>query len=125
MALLGDGKLRGLPGGVDQYLELRAGAQGGGNTGAPTDKSAPPRHPRPRARPKSEKREARKELNRVERQMNKLEALIKKLHAEMASASEAMKFDQVATLNATLQGVEGEKDDLELAWLEAAETLGE
>ena len=37
MALLGDGKLRGLPGGVDQYLDLREAAlagstvAGGGN----------------------------------------------------------------------------------------------
>ena len=125
LALLGDGKLRGLPGGVDQYLELRAGVHGTGNTGAPTDKTGPAATPEAAGPTEAEKREARKELNRVERQMGKLESLIKKLHTEMAVASEAMKFDQVATLNATLQGAQSEKDELEMAWLEAAETLGE
>ncbi|MDQ0092634.1 ABC-F family ATP-binding cassette domain-containing protein [Paeniglutamicibacter psychrophenolicus] len=125
LALLGDGKLRGLPGGVDQYLELRAGVHGTTNTGAPTDKTGPAATPEAAGPTEAEKREARKELNRVERQMGKLESLIKKLHTEMAVASEAMKFDHVATLNATLQGAQSEKDELEMAWLEAAETLGE
>lgn len=125
IALLGDGKIRGLPGGVDQYLELRSGAQGGGNTGAPTDKTGSGATPESSGPSEAEKREARKELNRVERQMGKLETLIKKLHVEMATASEALKYDQVATLNATLQGVESEKEELEMTWLEAAETLGE
>ncbi len=125
VALLGDGKIRGLPGGVDQYLELRSGVQGGGSTGAPTDKSGSAVAVEATGPSEAEKREARKELNRVERQMGKLDTQIDKLHAQMAAASEAMKFDEVNKFNATLQGVEAEKEELEMAWLEAAEILGE
>lgn len=125
IALLGDGKIRGLPGGVDQYLELREGVESGGNTGAPTDKGGGTTVAQTAGPSEAEKREARKELNRVERQMNKLDSQIEKLHAQMATASEAMKFDEVAKLNAKLQEVEAEKEELEMTWLEAAETLGE
>ena len=125
IALLGDGKIRGLPGGVDQYLELREGTESGGNTGAPTDKGGGTSAAETTGPSEAEKREARKELNRVERQMGKLDTQIEKLHAQMATASEAMKFDEVATLNAKLQDIESEKEELEMTWLEAAETLGQ
>ena len=124
IALLGDGKIRGLPGGVDQYLELRSGVDPSGNTGAPTDKSGPAGTPQADGPSASEKREARKELNRVERQVGKLESKIAKLHTQIAEASEKMEIDAVAKFNATLQDLEGQKDELEMAWLEAAEIMG-
>ncbi|MDO5745068.1 MAG: ABC-F family ATP-binding cassette domain-containing protein, partial [Micrococcaceae bacterium] len=121
IALLGDGKIRGLPGGVDQYLELRSGVDPSGNTGAPTDKSGPAGTPQADGPSASEKREARKELNRVERQVGKLESKIAKLHTQIAAASEKMEIDAVAKFNATLQDAEAQKEELEMAWLEAAE----
>ena len=51
MALLGDGKLRGLPGGVDQYLELRENA-------GPGSRRPPARLPQPRRRAPPRRRSA-------------------------------------------------------------------
>jgi ATPase subunit of ABC transporter with duplicated ATPase domains len=130
MALLGDGKLRGLPGGVDQYLELReaalaSGAVGGGS-GAPTSASGSSSSAAaPSGASEAEKREARKDLNRIDRQLGKLAQQEEKLHTQMAVKSESGDFDALAELNAKLQDLLDEKEGLELEWLEAAEILGE
>ena len=130
LALLGDGKLRQLPGGVDQYLELRegvAGAPGQAAKSGPAAKSggasgeaaAVPGYS------EAQKREARKEINRIDRQLAKLAQQAEKLHAQMAAASEAMKFDDLGDLNAKLQAVEADQAGLEDAWMEAAEIAGD
>jgi ABC-type multidrug transport system ATPase subunit len=129
MALLGDGKLRGLPGGVDQYLELREAALASGSLGgstAPTAGSAGGSAPTSADGPsEAEKREARKDLNRIDRQLGKLAQQEEKLHAQMAAKSESGDFDALGELNAKLQELLEEKEGLELEWLEAAEVLGE
>ncbi|NUP58926.1 MAG: ABC-F family ATP-binding cassette domain-containing protein, partial [Pseudarthrobacter sp.] len=128
MALLGDGKLRGLPGGVDQYLELREAAlagstvAGGGNPvtgggqGSPAAVSGPS---------EAEKREARKTLNRIERQLKKLDQEEKKLHDLMLKTTESGDFDKLADQNKQLKDLTDEKDALEMEWLEASELLGD
>ena len=129
MALLGDGKLRGLPGGVDQYLELReaalaSGAVGGGS-GAPTAASGSSAAGAASGASEAEKREARKDLNRIDRQLGKIAQQEEKLHTQMAAKSESGDFDALGELNAKLQELLDEKEGLELEWLEAAEILGE
>lgn len=128
VALLGDAKLRDLPGGVEQYLELREQA-GSGGSGATTGPAAPDA-PRSGAAADSgpseaEKREARKELNKLERQLAKLSAQEDKLHAKMAAASDVGNFDELGTLNAELKRMQTEHEALEEAWLEAAEAAGQ
>ncbi|MFF1827934.1 ABC-F family ATP-binding cassette domain-containing protein [Paenarthrobacter sp. NPDC058040] len=129
MALLGDGKLRGLPGGVDQYLELREGALASGAFGgstAPTAASGPGASALAASGPtEAEKREARKDLNRIDRQLGKIAQQEEKLHTQMAAKSESGDFDALGELNAKLQELLDEKEGLELEWLEAAEVLGE
>ncbi|MBB6403601.1 ABC-F family ATP-binding cassette domain-containing protein [Arthrobacter sp. AZCC_0090] len=137
MALLGDGKLRGLPGGVDQYLELReaalasgavtggtssgsGGAGGGSSPTAASGSAAPVSGPS-----EAEKREARKDLNRIDRQLSKIAQQEEKLHVQMAAKSQSGDFDALGELNAKLQELLEEKEGLELEWLEAAEVLGE
>jgi hypothetical protein len=130
MALLGDGKIRALPRGVDQYLELReatlAGSTitGGGNPvtggGSGTAGTAAPAGPS-----EAQKRDARKALNRIERQLNKLEQQEKKLHDQMVKSTEKSDFDALAEQNRQLKDLADEKDALELEWLEASEVLGE
>ncbi|MET1033702.1 MAG: ABC-F family ATP-binding cassette domain-containing protein [Arthrobacter sp.] len=125
LALLGDGKLRGLPGGVDQYLELRhaAGASSSSAKTGPAAKSGPAAAA---AGPsEAEKREARKEVNRIERQLGKLTQQAERLHAQMAESSAGMRLDELAGLNARLQALEAERAELEEAWMEAAEAAGE
>ncbi|MFK0007255.1 ABC-F family ATP-binding cassette domain-containing protein [Paenarthrobacter sp. NPDC090520] len=129
MALLGDGKLRGLPGGVDQYLELREAALASGavvgGSGAPTTSASGGTSPAASGPSEAEKREARKDLNRIDRQLGKIAQQEEKLHTQMAAKSESGDFDALGELNAKLQELLDEKEGLELEWLEAAEVLGE
>lgn len=133
IALLGDGKLRGLPRGVDQYLELReaalAGASSKGNgptaaTGSGAGSAQGGGAPSSGAS-EAEKREARKNINRIERQLGKLAQQEEKLHAQLAQKSEAGDFEALGSLNAQLNELLEEKEGLELEWLESAEVLGE
>ncbi|MCU1518741.1 MAG: glycerophosphodiester phosphodiesterase, partial [Pseudarthrobacter sp.] len=127
MALLGDGKIRALPRGVDQYLELRESAlagstiTGGGNpvTG-PSGSSAPATS----GASEAQKRDARKAKNRIERQMGKLEQQEKKLHDQMVKSTNDSDFDALAEQNKKLKDLAGEREALELEWLEALEVLG-
>ncbi|MGJ9403264.1 ABC-F family ATP-binding cassette domain-containing protein [Arthrobacter sp. KK5.5] len=129
LALLGDGRLRGLPGGVDQYLELREGAGAGSGTAktgpAAASGSASSDQGAAGGPNEAEKRDARKEVNRIERQLGKLAQQEDKLHRQMADASESMKLDELAGLNAKLQAVEAEREELEEAWMSAAEVAGD
>ncbi len=115
MALLGDGQLRGLPGGVDQYLELREAA-GLSPSGPAADAVAAPSGPT-----EGQKRDARKVLNRLERQLSKNSAADAKVHAQMAAS--VGDYDALKELNAKLAKLASEREGLELEWLGASEVL--
>ncbi|WP_175008933.1 ABC-F family ATP-binding cassette domain-containing protein [Cellulosimicrobium sp. TH-20] len=130
VALLGDGQVRDLPGGVEQYLELRraalAGGTGAASTGfAPTGADGTPdagsaaEAPGPSA---AEVRAAKKEINRIERRLSKIAEVEGRLHEKIAA--NATDFAAVAELDAELRTLAAEKDELEAAWLEAAEVAG-
>jgi len=121
MALLGDGALRDLPGGVEQYLELRHAAL------ASASRPAAPTAPDAGASPTVEvsaadQRTARKEIGRIERRLSKIAELEARLHDKMAA--QATDHVAVAELDAELRALADEKDELEAAWLEAAEIAG-
>ncbi len=108
-ALVGDGSLRHLPGGVEQYLSLRAPV-----VEAPrVIDRAPPAQAVARA--------ARKEIARLERALEKLEAREASLHSEMAAA--ATDHVRLRDLQAELQDATAERERLESAWLETSEAL--
>ncbi len=133
VALLGDGKVRELPGGVEEYLRLREGApvwrgvaDADGNTVSRDGTAAPVAAP---AEPVSgmsalEVRAARKELSRIERQLSRLADRETKLHAQMADVSSSGDHARLTELARTQGEVHAEREELELAWLEAAETVG-
>ena len=73
----------------------------------------------------AEKRDARKAKNRIERQLGKLEQQEKKLHDQMVKSTADSDFDALAEQNKKLKGLAGEREALELEWLEALEVLGE
>ena len=154
MALLGDGKLRGLPGGVDQYLELRneaLAANSSASTAARGSSQAARAAAAGASRPggtsaagtaasaggtttalagsgasEAEKRAAKKDLTRIERQLSKLAAQTEKINAQMNDATQksgGADFELLAELNAKLQAVAAEQEDLEMQWLEASEIL--
>ncbi|WP_028060787.1 ABC-F family ATP-binding cassette domain-containing protein [Candidatus Solirubrobacter pratensis] len=111
--LMGDGGIRHLPGGVDQYLALRA---------ATGEESSPPARVEGRPVPaQAVVRAARKEVQRLERALEKLEAREAALHEEMAAA--ATDHVRLRELQSELEAAGTERDRLEAAWLETSEAL--
>jgi len=119
-ALVGDGGLRHLPGGIEQYVELR---RTDGADGAPTGASLEgPRSPRASDGPSGgELRAARREVGRLERALEKLEAREAALHAEMAAS--AVDHVRLRGLDADLAALRAEREAVEAAWLETAAVL--
>jgi ATP-binding cassette subfamily F protein uup len=117
VALMGDGSLAALPGGVEEYLARRAAgeAQLPGSPARPTGVAPPVSGPSA-----AEVRTARKEAARLERRLEKLAAEEERLHAELAEA--ATDYETVADLDARLRKLLAEKDQVESDWLTAAET---
>ncbi|MEV7901625.1 ABC-F family ATP-binding cassette domain-containing protein [Streptomyces anulatus] len=118
MALLGDRALRMLPRGIDEYLERRQRMEEEStpSAAAPRPSSAPAAAPAVSAQ---EARAAKKELQKVERQLDKLSTRETKLHAQIAE--NATDFEKVAGLDAELRELVTERDELEMRWLELAE----
>ena len=129
VALLGDGRLRDLPGGVEEYLRLREamrvrasrpdGIPAGRAGGAAS--AASPATPEAAANP-AQVREARKVMARVEKQLTRLTEREERLHHDMVEKSTDPKA--LADLTARLREVVEEREVLELEWLEAAEVVG-
>jgi ABC transport system ATP-binding/permease protein len=67
----------------------------------------------------ADQRAAKKELQKIERQLDKISERESKLHAQIAE--NATDFGKVAELDAELRNLTGEREDLELRWLELAE----
>ena len=139
VALLGDGSLSFLPGGVDEYLRRRsvpqngarpgnAGARPGGPGARPAGAGAPASAETAGAGASSgdpsggagAQRAARKEMARLERQIDRLTSREGELAA--ALAAHATDYVRLTELGAELRGVQDEKARLEEQWLEAAET---
>ncbi|UBU12442.1 ABC-F family ATP-binding cassette domain-containing protein [Nonomuraea gerenzanensis] len=141
VALLGDGKLSMLPGGVDEYLERRAAGtavtarlgSGAAASGAPASGAAQSGAPASGVEAggatgqaglsAKEERELRKELNRLERQLDKLSDQESRLHAAMADA--ASDYAKLGSLDAQLREITAQKDTIEAEWLEVADRLGD
>ncbi|HEX2904335.1 MAG TPA: ABC-F family ATP-binding cassette domain-containing protein [Jatrophihabitans sp.] len=117
VALLGDGSLAALPGGIDQYLQLRAQAVEAEQADRPAaGASASGAQAR-----KGDSRTARKELARIERQLAKLTDRERGLHEQLAE--HATDYERVGGLNAELQQLLADKDEAESRWLELSEEL--
>ena len=123
--LLGDGRVRDLPGGVEEYLRLREGAMGlAAPEPAPTPGPAanPSREVAPAAGPAVDPRTARKELARIERSVARLTKESEQLHGKLVE--HATDHVRVAALDAELRGLRAQIGDLEELWLVLAEIVG-
>jgi ATP-binding cassette subfamily F protein uup len=114
-ALTGDGGLRHLPGGIEQYLELRreaaelaapAAAGGRREQAAPVGAVV---------------RAARKEVARIERALERAGERETALHEEMAAS--ATDHVRLRELQGELEAQAAERERLEGAWLETSEAL--
>lgn len=148
-ALFGDGALTNLPGGIDEYLRRRSvsaaagdsgkltraeaaggaagasvsgdgvgtgGAAGGtgGNGGAGTPA---------RAVDAATERTLRKEMNKLERQIAKLDEREAAIHVDMTAASEVMDTGRLTDLDRELKALQADKESLEERWMEIGDEL--
>jgi ATP-binding cassette subfamily F protein uup len=119
-ALPGDGHLRHLPGGVEQYLALRASAGDTGNDGGRRSPSAArSRDVTPPAA--AQRRGAQKELVRVERSLERTTERDREIQAAMAAvATDPIRLQELV---AELETLHLERNRLEASWLELSEEL--
>ena len=120
VALLGDGKVRDLPGGVEEYLRLRRALVSDAAPPVSRPTGSPPAAVAAGSSP-AEVREARKLMARVERQLSRLAERETRVHDAMAEA--AADHARVLELNRELRAIVDERETLELEWLEAAELV--
>ena len=132
VALLGDGSVRDLPGGVEQYLQMRREAMGAAGSPRASAGAAASAATRAAAEPTSERsassgarrHEARKALGRIERKMERAAQSLAALHARMEEVSaDPNRVGELAELGRELVAAEATHADLEEQWLEAAEAL--
>lgn len=119
-----DGHLRHLPGGVDEYLRLRArslserdDAKRGGGTDAAAAASASP------ALSGADLRAAQKEVSALERRLEKLESQIGAARIALADHDQADYVGLGAEM-ARIGELEKERDGVEERWFELTEQLG-
>ena len=146
-ALLGDGQISMLPGGVDEYLARRRsdvesgvvarriGASGPSSRDLRPEPAATtpdsrghnsgfdgsPAGARKAAPGSAEERAARKTLARLDKRLERIAAQEQELNA--AIAENAGDYTRLAVLSADLETLAAERDALELEWLAAAELL--
>ena len=131
VALLGDGSVRDLPGGVEQYLQLRREAAGsrGARASAGSAESTTTRATGGAAAERSassgaRRHEARKALGRIERKMERSAQAVAALHVRMEEVSaDPGRVGELAELGRELVAAEASHAELEEQWLEAAEMV--
>ncbi|TFH52740.1 ABC transporter ATP-binding protein [Actinomyces viscosus] len=129
VALLGDGSVRDLPGGVEQYLQLRREATesvrgSGASAGSATTRSAGEARAERSAPSGARRHEARKALGRIERRMERSAQAVAALHVRMEEVSaDPARVGELAELGRELVAAQAAHAELEEQWLEAAEML--
>ncbi|MDE2387095.1 MAG: ABC-F family ATP-binding cassette domain-containing protein [Actinomycetales bacterium] len=131
-ALMGDGRLRHLPGGVDEYLRLRKHSLSaeGGSSAAGSAAAAPAASnaasSNATAAPKlsgAALRDAEKNVARIERALEKLAGDEATLHQQMA-AHDQSDYEGLAKFAAKQNELNAKREELELEWLEISDLLG-
>ena len=114
--LFGDGRLVHLPGGIDEYLSRAALL-------VPELGEATPTQTKTAGMSAADLRAARKDLSRLERQLAKLDERERKINEGLAG--NGRDYDKIIELDAELKTVQGERAQVEEAWLELAERVPE
>ncbi len=109
--LLGDTNLRHLPGGVDQYLQLKV-----------PKKQAQPKQVRSEELTGAERRNLEKESARLERLIAKTETELTQLQLEMAEADQS-DYEVLSELSVKERDLRSEIEKAEQTWLEVAQKL--
>lgn len=118
VGLTGDGTVRDLPSGVDEYLELRQARR----SVMTSTRSIPTKVGSSDRRSRADERERKRELARLERQLEKLVDAEALLHQRMTE--HATDHVKAAELHQQLNALLLEKEEIEEAWLAAATQTG-
>lgn len=119
-----NGHLRHVPGGVDEYLRLaeHAGAVGDDSpAAAPCKKQAPAQ---PTGLSNAERQRLKKEVSSIERRLASKRERAEQLKASMAEVNPT-DYQALEARQQEIDAAFAEVDELETAWLEASERLGE
>jgi ABC transport system ATP-binding/permease protein len=103
-----------LPGGIDEYLTKAAAI-------VPDLGEATPTSTKSAGLSAADLRAARKDLSRLERQLAKLDERERKINEGLAG--HGRDYDKIIELDAQLKAVQGERAQVEEAWLELAERV--
>lgn len=119
-----DGHLRHLPGGVDEYLTVRA-AQDAAARAVPVQHAAaaPPKDVSAAALSGADLREAHKEVAAIERRLEKLAVHVKTIHDRMA-AHDQSDYQGIQALDNELSTLTDESATLEDRWLALTDRIG-
>jgi ATP-binding cassette subfamily F protein uup len=122
VALFGDGRITHLPGGIEEYLARRSQASRAISAIGAGQRDGPSRRlvssDRPGVSP-AQRRDAQKEVRRLERRLEALTARECELHAALAEA--ATDAPRLLELDTELRAVVAERSRVEEDWLRAAE----
>ena len=124
-ALLGDGSLRHLPGGVDEYLRLRKHSLSPQKASSPQSASQNSSQIASQTASKltgAALRDAEKNLARIERALEKLATDETQLHQQMA-AHDQTDYSGLAALSAKQTELNEKRESLEIEWLEISDLL--
>lgn len=124
-ALLGDGSLRHLPGGVDEYLRLRKHSLSPQKASSAQIASQNSSQIAPQTASKltgAALRDAEKNLARIERALEKLATDETQLHQQMA-AHDQTDYSGLAALIAKQSELNEKRESLEIEWLEISDLL--
>lgn len=132
-----DGQLRHMPGGVDQYLKVadeldaaasagraEAGPSSGGSSPASSSSSKKAQPGAASGMSNAERQRLKKEVASLERKMDTRRARIEELEAGMFDI-DPTDFAALTAQQESIAAAKDELDELEMAWLEASEQLGE
>lgn len=132
-----DGQLRHMPGGVDQYLKVadeldaaasarraEAGPSSGGAFPASSSSSEKAQPGAASGMSNAERQRLKKEVASLERKMDTRRARIEELEAGMFDI-DPTDFAALTAQQESIAAAKDELDELEMAWLEASEQLGE
>ena len=123
-ALVG-GKLRHVPGGVDEYLRLAEAEESQSSSALERAVETPARNEGAAPRMSNQERQRlRKEIASLERKMQTRRERIEALREEMG-ALDPTDFTALGAQQQRIDDEQAELDELETAWLEASEELGE
>jgi ABC-type multidrug transport system ATPase subunit len=117
------GRLRHLPGGVDEYLRLRARERDDQTRPNATQQAATAGTPAAPALAGAELRNAQKELAALERRLEKLESQIAAARTALADHDQS-DYVGIGAEMAEIGRLESEREDAEGRWFELTELLG-